>query len=199
VTSIFVTHDQEEALELADRVVIMNQGAIEQVGTPEEVYDRPATPFVFRFLGDVNLFHGRVEGQTLRLAETMLDVPVETEQEGEARVYVRPHRLTLEAGPTGRGEFPATVERVNCAGPVVRIDLIAAWGAPLRVEMPEDRYKALRLGLRRGSRVFIGMQRDFYVETNGKGRAENGRIRDSARERGAASSQACPDPSPPLA
>ena len=61
VTSVFVTHDQEEALEVADRVVVMNQGRIEQVGRPEEVYDHPATPFVYSFLGDVNLFHGRVD------------------------------------------------------------------------------------------------------------------------------------------
>ncbi|MDC4227294.1 MAG: ATP-binding cassette domain-containing protein [Candidatus Manganitrophus sp.] len=60
ITSIFVTHDQEEALEVADRVVVMNEGRIEQVGTPEEVYDHPASPFVYDFLGNVNLFHGRV-------------------------------------------------------------------------------------------------------------------------------------------
>ena len=60
VTSVFVTHDQEEALEVADRVVVMNQGRIEQDGAPDEVYDHPATPFVLQFLGDVNLFHGRL-------------------------------------------------------------------------------------------------------------------------------------------
>ena len=61
VASVFVTHDQEEALEVADRVAIMNHGRIEQVGTPAEVYDNPATAFVYQFLGDVNLFHGRSE------------------------------------------------------------------------------------------------------------------------------------------
>jgi len=170
VTSIFVTHDQEEALELADRVVIMNQGAIEQVGTPDEVYEKPATGFVFRFLGDVNLFHGRVENQTLRIEDTTFDMPIVATEDGEAQVYVRPHRLTLQAAPTGHGEFPATVERVNAAGPLVRIDLVAAWGSPLRVEMSEDRYRRLRLNLQRGSEVFIAMQQDFYVETNGHGR-----------------------------
>ncbi len=63
VTSVFVTHDQEEALEVADRVVIMNHGQIEQIGTPEEVYDHPANPFVYDFLGTVNLFHGRAAGR----------------------------------------------------------------------------------------------------------------------------------------
>ena len=60
ITSILVTHDQEEALEAADRIVVMNQGHIEQTGTPEEVYENPATPFVYQFLGDVNVFHGRI-------------------------------------------------------------------------------------------------------------------------------------------
>jgi sulfate transport system ATP-binding protein len=174
VTSIFVTHDQEEALELADRVVIMNQGTIEQVGTPSEVYDRPATPFVFQFLGDVNLFHGRVEGHTLRIDGTTVGVPVGSRAEGDAQIYVRPHRLTLRASPTAQGEFPATVERVNVAGPLVRIDLVAAWGAPLRVEMSEEQYRAMHAGLRRGSQVHVGMQQDFYVEANGHGYAQNG-------------------------
>src|SRR5919198_789332 len=66
ITSVFVTHDQDEALEVADRVVVMHQGRIEQVGTPEEVYERPATPFVYGFLGSVNLFHGRLENGRLR-------------------------------------------------------------------------------------------------------------------------------------
>src|SRR3989442_11326926 len=61
VTSIFVTHDQEEAMEVADRIVVMNHGRIEQDGPPDEVYDHPATPFVLQFLGDVNLFHGRFD------------------------------------------------------------------------------------------------------------------------------------------
>ncbi len=73
VTSVFVTHDQEEALELADAVVIMNEGRIEQVGTPDEVYNKPATPFVYQFIGDVNVFHGRLEGGRLQLGN--LEVP----------------------------------------------------------------------------------------------------------------------------
>ena len=61
-TTVYVTHDQVEAMTLADRVVVMNQGRIEQVGSPDEVYNHPATPFVYRFLGNVNLFHGRIDG-----------------------------------------------------------------------------------------------------------------------------------------
>src|SRR6195256_3969127 len=73
VTSILVTHDQEEALEVADRVVVMNQGRIEQIGTPEEVFHKPATQFVMEFLGQVNMFHGRVKGGKAMLGEVALD------------------------------------------------------------------------------------------------------------------------------
>src|SRR6187455_528760 len=69
VTSVFVTHDQEEALEVSDRVGIMNEGRIEQSGTPEEVYERPATPFVYGFLGDVNLFHGRIHQGRVKIGQ----------------------------------------------------------------------------------------------------------------------------------
>src|SRR4051812_28895022 len=67
ITTVFVTHDQEEALEVADRIAVMNLGKIEQIGTPEDVYERPATPFVYNFLGNVNLFHGRVHEGTLKI------------------------------------------------------------------------------------------------------------------------------------
>src|SRR5438105_4260806 len=83
ITSVFVTHDQEEALEVADKIVVMNEGQIEQVGSPDEVYNHPASPFVYRFLGNVNLFHGRMdEGQ-----------PVIHEKATGQVVYVRPHLL----------------------------------------------------------------------------------------------------------
>ena len=92
VTSVFVTHDQDEAMEVADRVVVMNEGRIEQVGAPDEVYDHPATPFVLQFLGDVNLFHGRSEhapggGDLVKAG------PQDT-------VYVRPHELEIDRKST---------------------------------------------------------------------------------------------------
>ena len=106
VTSIFVTHDQEEALEVADRVVLMNAGSIEQVGSPQEVYDHPASPFVYGFLGDVNLFHGRahegevhLEGMQLALARARR----RAERQGlRLRAPARPGRAALLAG-RGRG------------------------------------------------------------------------------------------------
>ena len=75
ITSLFVTHDQEEALEVADRVVVMNEGKIEQIGTPDEVYDHPATPFVYQFLGDVNLFHSRVQDGRAVVGDWHVPVP----------------------------------------------------------------------------------------------------------------------------
>ena len=98
VTSVFVTHDQEEALEVSDRVVIMNEGRIEQSGTPEEVYERPATPFVYGFLGDVNLFHGRINQGGSNIGESQLDAPDWADARGPGGPGLRPD-LRGGAGP----------------------------------------------------------------------------------------------------
>ena len=130
VTSIFVTHDQEEALEVADRVVLMNKGKIEQIGSPQEVWDHPASPFVYGFLGDVNLFHGRahegeVEVQGIRMAS-----PEHAHaQDAKAFAYVRPHDLTVERYAPGRapGEgIVAKLDRAIVIGPIARLELMPA-------------------------------------------------------------------------
>jgi sulfate transport system ATP-binding protein len=124
VTSVFVTHDQEEALEVSDRVVIMNEGRVEQSGTPEEVYDRPATQFVYGFLGDVNLFHGRVHQGRVRIGESELDAPEWAEardQDGVA--YVRTYDVQLHPSPPAHGSLEAIVRHVRAFGPVIRIEL----------------------------------------------------------------------------
>jgi sulfate transport system ATP-binding protein len=110
VTSVFVTHDQEEAMEVADRVVVMNRGRIEQQGTPDEVYDHPATPFVLQFLGDVNLFHGRLghaPGGNSVAADISYVRPHELEILAQAAADTWPVRLsqTLTVGPNTRLEF----------------------------------------------------------------------------------------------
>jgi sulfate/thiosulfate transport system ATP-binding protein len=153
VTSVFVTHDQDEALELSDRVVIMNQGRLEQVGTPEEVYNQPASLFVYNFLGDVNLFRGRVEGNKAYLGGLAVDLPEGTAPGHTARLYIRPHLLEIETEPAGPGRFRARVVHVNPAGPLVKVELVAEWGEPVRVELSQERYQAL--GLKPETDVFI--------------------------------------------
>ncbi len=133
ITSVFVTHDQEEALEVADRVVVMNRGRIEQVGTPEEVYDHPASPFVYEFLGDVNRF-----------------------ENGSGVAYVRPHDLLVSLEGGHAEAFPATIEHVMPVGPSVRLLLSRAGavpGAPLEAEVDKAQYRAL--GLAEGQQVFL--------------------------------------------
>jgi len=115
VTSVFVTHDQEEALEVADKVAVMNEGVIEQIGTPEEVYDNPANPFVYNFLGSVNLFHGRVQAGSLR---------IEAVEDGESVVaYVRPHDIEISRSRDAEFSIPATITHINAAGPIARIQM----------------------------------------------------------------------------
>jgi len=129
VTSIFVTHDQEEALEVADRVVLMNQGQVEQMGSPQEVWDHPASPFVYGFLGDVNLFHGRAhEGEMLIGSDhhaVRLDSPEHSQaRDARALAYVRPHDLHVERyDPQQRGGIVARLQRAMVVGPVARLEL----------------------------------------------------------------------------
>jgi sulfate transport system ATP-binding protein len=149
VTSVFVTHDQDEAMEVADRVVVMNLGKIEQDGTPDEVYDRPATPFVLQFLGDVNLFHGRFghsPGGNVDPAEVS---------------YVRPHELEIVPTPSD-GTLAVTLSQALTVGPQTRIEFKRQDdGSYVDVEMARAEYTALRdrLGLLPGSQVFLKPRR----------------------------------------
>src|SRR5213594_230305 len=137
VTSVFVTHDQEEAFEVADRVVIMNHGHVEQTGTPREIFDHPATPFVYNFLGNVNLFHSRVVNGKARIGSLEMEVPEDTHPEGQAVMYVRPHLLDIEQQATGVDHFRARVKHINRAGPLVKIELMTEWGDLVNVEMSQ--------------------------------------------------------------
>ena len=126
VTSIFVTHDQEEALEVADRVAVMNEGRIEQIGTPEEVYEEPANRFVLHFLGHVNLFRGRLSDGYVKVGDTEIrlgDTRRGRRRDDAATVCFRPHDVKVSASPIGAGTIAAIVRHVNAAGSVVRLDL----------------------------------------------------------------------------
>ncbi len=127
VTSVFVTHDQEEALEVADRIVVMNEGQVEQIGAPDDVYEHPASPFVFQFLGDVNLFHGRVDQGWAKIGEADIHLPeqaVDQTQSEQALFFVRPHEIevTRSNGQIVQG-IAAHVRDIRRYGAVVRLEL----------------------------------------------------------------------------
>jgi sulfate transport system ATP-binding protein len=149
VTTILVTHDQEEALEVADRVVILNAGRMEQVGTPEEIYNHPASPFVYNFLGNVNLFHGRL------LADLAPAGSAGQPQAAPSIGFVRPHEFEIaRTAVVGSQALPATVSRLNAAGPLVRLDLTVADAAqPVVVEISHARLR--ELSLREGDQVYL--------------------------------------------
>ena len=127
VTSVFVTHDQEEAMEVADRIVVMNQGRIEQDGAPDEVYDHPASPFVLQFLGDVNQMRGPADAR------------------GERAVsYVRPHELEVVAAPA-EGSIAVTLAQALTVGPNTRLEFRRDdAGGFVDVEMPRSDWLVLR-------------------------------------------------------
>lgn len=130
VTSIFVTHDQEEALEVADRVVLMNAGRVEQVGSPQQVWDQPASPFVYGFLGDVNLFHGRAhEGEMLigqdHHAVRLASPEHHDAQDAKAFAYVRPHDMDVQRYTSGQANgIVAKLVRAIVVGPIARLELL---------------------------------------------------------------------------
>ena len=139
VTSVFVTHDQEEALEVADRVVVMNHGRIEQVGTPDEVYNHPASPFVYDFLGSVNRLRGVAQGDGIPL---------------DGVGYVRPHEIEIVRTPNGAPSFLATVRSAHSAGPMARVQLTREEGGEA-VEVVLARAQFDVLDLRSGERVHL--------------------------------------------
>ncbi len=154
VTGVLVTHDQEEALEVADRVVVMNAGRIEQVGTPEEVFHHPASEFIMHFLGHVNVFHGRVEGDKAVFGALELDYPDGNSTGSLAvRGFVRPHDLEIEQQRSDSTLVEGTIAHLNAAGPQVKLELLTVMGEVIHVETTQERYRALNLA--RGQRVFV--------------------------------------------
>ncbi len=173
VTSIFVTHDQEEALEVADRVMLMNAGQVEQVGSPQEVWDHPASPFVYGFLGDVNLFHGRAHEGDVHLDGMQLQSPEHAGvQNAKASAYVRPHDLDVQRYSPGQGLDAAgrprgivvTLERAIVVGPVARLELIAA-GDPqpagtdpiIEAQIPAQQFR--EMGFKEGETLVVTPRR----------------------------------------
>ena len=144
VTSIFVTHDQEEALEVADRVVLMNKGHVEQLGSPDEVYNHPASPFVYGFLGNVNVFHGRVHEGVL--ASDGVEFDVEGHGSGKGTAYIRPHDLEVERYVQGAEGIVVKLRRAHAIGPLAQLDLERADNAQIiEATISNERYIALNL------------------------------------------------------
>ncbi len=153
ITSIFVTHDQEEAMEVADRIVVLNKGKIEQIGSPDDIYNNPASPFVYDFIGQVNLFHSRVRDGWAHIGDYKIPAPEhQSVNDQPAVAYVRPHDIEL-SNQNSEGAIPATVSYVSTAGAVLRIELKNDLSKDvIHVELPRAQERSLDLAV--GAKVF---------------------------------------------
>ncbi|MDO9359257.1 MAG: sulfate ABC transporter ATP-binding protein [Polaromonas sp.] len=159
VTSIFVTHDQEEALEVADRVVLMNQGKVEQIGSPQQVWDHPASPFVYGFLGDVNLFQGRAHEGQIQLDGMRLASPEHSgAQNAKAYAYVRPHDFDVQRYSPGAEGIAAQLSRAIVIGPIARLELLPSEDSQqpdplIEAQISSQQYR--EMGLREGDMLVL--------------------------------------------
>src|SRR5262249_11135653 len=155
LTTVFVTQDQEEAFEVADRVVVMNHGKVEQEGTPQQVFDHPANPFVMDFLGDVNVFRGHVQEGKVRLGTMEVEYPLYPHSESREVVgYVRPHELDINRTPNGNSGLPARVLQINPAGSVAKVRAVSdEYGLAMNVDVPLAGYGELQLSA--GETVYV--------------------------------------------
>ena len=155
ITSIFVTHDQEEALEVADRVVLMNQGKVEQIGSPSEVYDHPKTPFVYGFLGNVNRFNGYASGKFLEVGGYKLPINESFAKGSPLIGFARPHELDINQNKSG---IAANVDRILSFGLYSRIELTIdnqEEGLPAHLEVQIERAELDKKKLKEGTQVFV--------------------------------------------
>jgi sulfate/thiosulfate transport system ATP-binding protein len=149
VTSLLVTHDQEEALELANEVVVMHQGRIEQMGTPDDVYNHPASPFVAGFIGAANVLDGHVRDGHLVFGDHVLPgVASHLPDEAVAHAYIRPIDIRISNGTTDKHAYEAVVERINNLGPSSKIRFRLSDGQVLLADLPNDLLPVLDAGQR---------------------------------------------------
>ena len=158
VTTLFVTHDQEEALEVADRVAILREGRIEQLGTPAEIYDHPATPFVYDFLGQVNAFSVRVRDGALEIGQSRLAAPAAAgEGDTPAIAFVRPHDIRVSRDPGGPATLKARVKHFNAVGPVAHLELERLDSPePFTVQLSQEQFRELQP--RAGEELFVELR-----------------------------------------
>lgn len=179
VTTVLVTHDQEEALEVADRVVVMNHGRIEQAGTPDELFHNPQTPFVMEFLGQVNVFHGRAHHGKAVAGPLSVDIDEYAgAEELPAKVYLRPHDFEIHRERQPEASLEARIVRIHSAGPLARVSLVTTDGQTVLVEVDFQQLGELQLAegeqvhlTPRKARVFFGEEPSFRERgTNGANR-----------------------------
>lgn len=153
-TTILVTHDQEEALEVSDRVVVMNQARIEQVGAPADVFHHPESEFVIDFLGNVNVFQGRINQGQAVMESLRVNLSKDLTREGDqANVYIRPNDISIDRVPIAPSSFEATVTRINRAGINAKLSLASKNKEEIRVDISMERL--LELDLHLGDAVFV--------------------------------------------
>jgi sulfate transport system ATP-binding protein len=155
VTSLLVTHDQEEALELAHQVVVMHEGGVQQIGSPSEIYNEPATEFVAGFVGSANVLHGRVVDGHVQVGEHLVAGAGDLEEGVAARAFVRPHDVVVSAVGHNGGSLAATVERVRTLGWVSRVSLRLPNDQVVLAELPIDELEPLESG----DEVFVDLRR----------------------------------------
>ncbi len=164
ITTILVTHDQEEALEVADRVVVMNQAKIEQVGTPAEVFHHPASEFVIDFLGQVNVFRGRLDAGRVVVQDVELKTISPADAiDGDTNLYVRPHDIDIERHQNGQASLPARILRIHLAGTNAKVTLVGLVGNKIQIELPFERFNALNL--QAGETVYVTPRRVHVFAT----------------------------------
>lgn len=147
VTTIFVTHDQDEAMEVSDQIVVMNRGKVEQVGAPKDVYEHPASPFVFGFLGSVNLFHGRLHRGALDVGGLKISASeLEAEDNAAAVGYVRPHDIEINRYAAGAEGLLVQLRRASAIGPLAQLELEREDGEPvIEAVIPYEQFTQLQL------------------------------------------------------
>jgi sulfate transport system ATP-binding protein len=160
VTTLLVTHDQEEAMEVSDHIVVMHEGRVAQAGSVREVYDHPATPFVAGFVGGANVLRGQMVDGRVNVGSFDMSMPNGTSAppEGSAvNAYVRPHDVTLTKADADSPEISvARVERMAWIGGHVKLSLKLSDGAPMTVEMPKSEIEAL--GINEGDLVMANLR-----------------------------------------
>jgi sulfate transport system ATP-binding protein len=154
VTSLFVTHDQQEALEVCDQVVVLNHGKVEQIGPPQELYERPASPFVTEFLGQVNI----LKPDTIKRLNSQISIPLSSAT--GSSIYVRPHDLEISRQPGDRPSWQARIKKLTPLGWLARVELILPDGTPVHVQITHA--TAQELGLENGQDVYV-QPRDLKV------------------------------------